>query len=369
MIKRIYYKITRSFFWFSFLIYVKHYNVLESYKEKRRDSVIYAVNHGNALFDAFPILFSTNKIPVFLTRASVFGSKLANFALDIHFMMPIYRQRDGVDTVAKNKSIIETCIKLLKEGRHPVAMFPEGNHNMKFGVRTLQKGIARMAFEALDTYPDLDLKIIPIGLNYSDHMSFRANILMLKGPPIYIKPYYDLYLENKALGIKNLIDDLSAEMQKLMLYIPTDRYDEIDALYRKYRVHGSDLKENFENDKILIQNLLDGEIPKEEPKGKKRAKQLLLFRRIITFPIGIIAWLSNLIPIFLIRKIVKKVVSDPHFMDSIRYAGSTFLFPMAYFFQALLLYFIFGTVWVAGIYFLLIPFISKFYFQYLYKAP
>jgi hypothetical protein len=274
-----------------------------------------------------------------------------------------------VKNLSKNKDILATCTELLKEGRHPVAMFPEGNHNMKFGVRTLQKGIARMAFETMEAYPDIDLKIIPIGLNYSDHTSFRANVLVLKGPPIYIKPYYELSLENKVEATKQLLSDLSIEMQKLTLYIPTDRYDDINALYRKYRIHGKDLKENFENDKILIQNLIDGKVPEEQPKKNKKLGLLLNFRRIITFPIGIIAWISNIIPILLIRLIVKKIVSDPHFTDSIKYAVSSYLFFIVYFLQAVLLYFIFGSAWVSIIYFLLIPLISKFYFEYLYKTP
>lgn len=368
MINRVFYRFMRMLLEFSFHVYVKHYQVLEAYKVKKKDSVIYASNHGNAFFDAFSILYSQNKIIVFLTRAGVFGSRLANFWLGVFYMMPIYRQRDGIKSVAKNQEIMATCMDLLNKGRHPVAMFPEGNHNMKLGLRNLQKGIARMAFETVEKYPDIDLKIIPIGLNYSDPMNFRANVLVLKGAPIYIKKYLKEYHENKAIAIKHLLDDLSIAMQELILKIPSDRYDEIYTNYLKYRKLGSDLKANFENDKALIQNLIDGEIPENEPVNTKKGKTLLIFRRIITLPIGLIAWISNIIPIILIRMIVKKVVSDPHFIDSIKYAGASFLFPIIYFIQALVLFALFQNGWIAIVYFLLIPFISKFYFEYLYKS-
>lgn len=367
MINRIFYRFVRMLMEFSYHVYVKHFQVIEAYKMKKKDSVIYASNHGNAFFDAFSIIFSQRKIPVFLTRAGVFGSPLANFWLGVFYMMPIYRQRDGIKAVANNQEIMATCIELMKEGRHPVAMFPEGNHNMKLGVRPLQKGVARMAFEALEKYPEMDLKIIPIGLNYSDPMNFRANVLVLKGEPIYIQPYFKEYQENKAIAIKRLLDDLSIAMQKLSLKIPTEGYDEIYSAYIKYRQHGNDLKANFESDKKLIQDLIDGKDPGDFSLPTKKGQTLLLFRRVLTFPIGIIAWISNLIPIIFIRLIVKKVVSDPHFIDSIKFAGATFIFPILYFVQAMVLYLLFQNGWLAVIYFLLIPFISKFYFEYLYK--
>lgn len=367
MIKRAFYSVMRMLMEYSFHIYVKHFTVISVYKEKRRDSIIYAANHSNAFFDAFSIIYTQNKFIVFLTRAGVFGSKLASFLLGLFYMMPIYRQRDGIKAVVKNQEIMATCIDLLKEGRHPIAMFPEGNHNMHFGVRPLQKGISRIAFECLEKYPDLDLKIIPVGINYSDHMKFRANVLVLKGPPIYVKDYMDLYFKNKVEASKKLLSDLGIEMQKLSLKIPSENYDEIDSLYRKYRVKSSDLKENFEADKELIQNLIDGNIPEEVPQIKKH-NALHLFRRIITLPIGIVAWVSNLIPIFLIKLLVKKIVNDPHFIDSIKYVGSTFLFPIVYLLQSFILYLIIQDGWISIAYFFLIPFISKFYFEYLYKA-
>lgn len=366
MIKRSFYYFVKSIFEFSYSIHVKHFQVIDQYKEKKRDSIIYVSNHGNAFYDALSIIFSQGKIVLFLTRAGIFGSKFGDFWLDAFFMLPIYRQRDGIKAVGKNGQILARCTELLKEGRITVAMFPEGNHNMKLGLRPLQKGVVRMAFETLEKYPDLDLKIIAIGLNYSDHMAFRANVLVLKGPPILIKPYFDIYKKNKVEGTKKLLETIKVEMKKLILEIPSDRYDEINDLYRKYRKHGPDLKVNFENDKQLIKDLIEGRIPNDEIE-KPRFDVAFLFRRIISFPIWIIGWISNLLPIFFIRLIMKKIIKDPHFIDSIKLAVSTFLFPLFYLIQAILICIIFQNSAIALLYFLLMPFLSKFYFNYLYK--
>jgi 1-acyl-sn-glycerol-3-phosphate acyltransferase len=367
MIRRIIYLILRTLIEISYHIYVKHFEVINSYKEKKRDSIIYASNHSNAFFDAFSIIFSQNKIPVFLTRAGVFNSKTASFFLNLFYMIPIYRQSDGVKEISKNQKIIAKCIEYLKEGRHPVAIFPEGNHNRKLGVRPLKKGIARIAFETLDKYPDLDLKIIPIGVNYSNPRAFRANVLVLKGPPIYIKPFYEIYLKNKLNGMNQLLDTLSLEISKLTLAIPEDNYEKIHDQYLSYRSHGSDLKLNFEEDKKLIENLLIGNIPVTEKKSQLNKKLIFYFRIIICSPIWLVAWLSNLLPVFLVRLIVKKTVWDDHFIDSIKVGVSAFLFPIIYLIQAFVLYLIFDSVSISIVYFLMIPIISKFYYEYLYK--
>lgn len=363
MIQRLFYQIMRTGMEFSFRIYVKHFQVVAAYKEKKRDSVIFASNHSNSFHDAFSIIYSDHKIPVFLTRGGIFSTKLARFWLNVYYMLPIYRKRDGIKSVAKNQEVMAKCIELLKDGRHPVAMFPEGNHNLRRGLRPLQKGITRMAFDALEKYPDLDLKIIPIGINYSDPTFFRANILVLKGEAIYVKPFYDLYKENKVEGTKKLLEELSSRMAKLQLKIPIENYDEIEAIFLNSRVQGPNLMQNFENDKKLIQSIIDGNIP--EPQQKRGFNYGLLIRQILLFPIWLIAWISNLIPTLLVRYIVKYKVTDRHFIDAVRYAGATFLFPVFYLIQAIILYFVMDSGGIALLYFLLIPLISKFYYEYL----
>ena len=370
MLQRLFYQVMRTGMEFSFRIYVKHFQVIVAYKEKTRDSVIFAPNHGNSFYDAFSVIFSDHKIPVFLTRGGIFASKIAHFWLSVYYMLPIFRKRDGIKSVAKNQVIMAKCIELLKEGRHPVAMFPEGNHNMKLGLRPLKKGITRMAFDTLEKYPELDLKIIPIGLNYSDPMHFRANVLVLKGDAIYVKPFYERYKENKTEATNELLEAIRIGMDQLQLRIPLENYNEIDKKYRRLRVHGPDLLANFNNDKKLIQSIIDR---KEGSEGVKRSEgsegfnYSLLIKRIILFPIWLIAWLSNLVPTLIVRIIVKKTVSDPHFIDAVRFSAATFIFPIVYLFQGLGIYFFTANGGVALLYFLLMPLISKFYYEYLYN--
>ena len=47
----------------------------------------------------------------------IFKNKLAGKLLRQLYLLPIYRQRDGVDTIAKNQKTFEDCYEILKEKR------------------------------------------------------------------------------------------------------------------------------------------------------------------------------------------------------------------------------------------------------------
>src|SRR3972149_7412901 len=107
--------------------------------------VIFAPNHQNALMDAFAVLLPLNSKPVFLARADVFAGKMVTKFLKFAKIMPIYRIRDGIDTLQKNEEIFNQAIKVL-ENKNKLVILPEGNHSGFRRLRALKKGISRIAF-------------------------------------------------------------------------------------------------------------------------------------------------------------------------------------------------------------------------------
>ena len=45
-------------------------------------------------------------------------------------------------------------------------IFPEGGSHDQTKILTLKNGIAKMTLATMSKHPDLDVKIIPVGLNY-----------------------------------------------------------------------------------------------------------------------------------------------------------------------------------------------------------
>ena len=69
--------------------------------------IMFVSNHQNGVIDALSILFAMPiryKV-VFLARADVFKKKLTARILNFCKIMPIYRQRDGRDSLSGNTAI------------------------------------------------------------------------------------------------------------------------------------------------------------------------------------------------------------------------------------------------------------------------
>mgnify|MGYP000647868222 CR=1 FL=1 len=113
-------------------------------KKNHAKSVIYLGNHQNALIDALLIATTTRRKTTFLTRSDVFKNPLIGYFLRYIGMLPIYRFRDGVDTLSMNKPIFNRCGEVL-HNHEAILIFPEGNHGLKRRVRPLKKGFFKEA--------------------------------------------------------------------------------------------------------------------------------------------------------------------------------------------------------------------------------
>ena len=200
--------------------YFKKYEMVNFDKLPKDSGLIFASNHQNAFLD--PIILAANlKTPVyFLSRADIFKKKLANTVLRKVHMLPIYRQRDVINTAEKNKESFEFCFDVLKKKEH-VLIFPEGNHNYKKHLRTpLKKGISRIALGAAEKYNfDLPIYIIPMGLDYSNHFNMNAEMLIYFGKPIDVSKHFKAFQENPTETITNLTKEVASNLSEVMLDI------------------------------------------------------------------------------------------------------------------------------------------------------
>ena len=87
--------------------YFKNFKYLGKEKIPKNAGIIFAMNHQNAFLDPIVIAGQTFAPINFLARADIFKNKLAGKLLRQLYLLPIYRQRDGVDTIAKNQKTFE----------------------------------------------------------------------------------------------------------------------------------------------------------------------------------------------------------------------------------------------------------------------
>ena len=89
----------------------------------------------------------------------------------------------------------------------------------------MKKGTARLAFGALEQSPDLDLHIVPVGVNYTYADRFRGDAMLDFGEPIRVQNYWDLYQENPQKAIRDLTDQLKAALSERVIHIEDAKDD------------------------------------------------------------------------------------------------------------------------------------------------
>ncbi|CAG8558444.1 3355_t:CDS:2 [Gigaspora margarita] len=71
---------------------------------------------------------------------------------------------------------------------HCIGIFPEGGSHDRTEILPLKAGVTIMALGAVAANPNLNLKIVPCGLNYFHAHSFRSRAVVEFGAPISISP-------------------------------------------------------------------------------------------------------------------------------------------------------------------------------------
>ena len=274
----------------------------------KEGAVIFAPNHQGAFMDAVILGSFTDKPVSFLTRADIFKKSALPY-LNALNMMPIYRIRDGYETLSQNEEVFQKCYDLLAENKKRLMIFPEGNHSAEFYLRPLSKGASRIAFGAREAIPrDKKLWIVPTGINYFSHR-YPAKVIMNFGKAIDIDQYMDTYIENNQKGFQDLKKDLEERMKEvLILPEKTEDYEE----RKRFVFQKKHEKLSFDE----IKKLAAGKIGKVRPPSKNIFKKpLIAFFSIINLPVY-----------FLMRKILNKMKDKAFYISMKFYTGFVLIF-------------------------------------------
>jgi len=356
--------------------------------------LIFAPNHQNALMDALAVLYTHKGQPVFLARADIFKRKTIASILYFLKILPVYRIRDGFRSLKENDDIFLKTIDVFKN-KNGLVILPEGDHLGFRRLRQLKKGICRVAFQSDEaTGFNLNVKIIPVALEFSNYSRYRQVLTVVYGKPIEVSEFYDIYKESPEKALNELRARLSQEMKNNMIHIESEEdYEAIDELRNIINGRFSDdIKfPKFFRDRILISklNLLKSSDPSlfericslslQIKKGarehetdyrlleKKRHQIAWLIAGLIgivfTFPLFIYGNIFNLtfleIPNLQVRK-----TKDPQFHSSVRYGISlvlAFVFLPLYLILSLI---IFSCWWLGFLIFLTLPLSGLFAWNY-----
>ena len=140
--------------------------------------VILAANHPTAFMEPCILACFQDRPLHFLVRGDLFKKNIFASLLRSLNMLPVYRIQDGGYSNLKNNfSTFEDCFRALKDGK-AIMILAEGRTIHEKKLRPIRKGTARIAFGALDKYGEMDLPIIPVGVNYTYADQPRSEVMI-----------------------------------------------------------------------------------------------------------------------------------------------------------------------------------------------
>ena len=334
---------------------------------------LFASNHQNALMDALNMGISTKAQSIFLTRADIFKKPIIARILNWMKLMPVYRIRDGFDSLQKNDEVFQQCAKILGNGSS-IVIFPEGNHGSQRNLRMLKKGLARVAFGAeLATDFSLGLQVVPIGIDYSNYEKFRTRVTISVGTPIEVKQFQKDFEKDQQKGYKALNNAIRENLLPLMIEIPINELYE--GIMRSRTLYGASYANNnslpyqttfnkFDSDKGLIKAITEKyeQNPEETAKTcKKAATYFKLLKRsklrehvpanapygffrltldllilLIGSPLFLYGFINHIFVFLVPDKLSRTLIKDRQFRSSVAYVlAFVVLLPVTYILQLL----------------------------------
>ncbi|MDR2908119.1 MAG: 1-acyl-sn-glycerol-3-phosphate acyltransferase [Bacteroidales bacterium] len=338
--------------------YYRHIRIIGKENIPPKGPLIYAANHQNALMDALAILCTQKHQAVFVARADIFKKPQVAKILNFLRILPIYRKRDGGNSVDNNQETFEIVDQVLRSGMvHGI--LPEGIFNPRKRLSTLQKGVFRTALKAQEFYGEKGgVQIVPVGLNWQNPRGFFKDITVVYGKPIAVSEFFPLYQENPAKAYLQMQDKLTDEMRRLMIDIQNEtHYDTIENCRATFGYEYAEAtnrdsnnpKQRLEAEQDLVKKLdeiAEQNEPKIEALGQTLEQYqrglhqlgirswLLRFSKISSYelvedfgvlglgaPFACIGFLLGLLPLGLSKKF-EKLIKDQQFLSSTRFVVS-----------------------------------------------
>jgi 1-acyl-sn-glycerol-3-phosphate acyltransferase len=317
MVNRLFYFSLRIYVWLALHFYFKKIRVNGAANIPGAGPVIFLGNHQNALLDALVIATTVPRYCHFIARADVFKSKLVARLLALLNMRPVYRLRDGLKSIPNNKQTFAWACSLLLRNEC-LLFFPEGNHSLLRRVRPLSKGFTRIVAETLEKNPSLLLRIVPVGINYTDHTGFRGSVSIYYGQPVEASDY------------KNNLPALRSAMEEALKTLTVHVAEEAtyQDIIRKLERSAPDYL-NPEETNRRIRLIEAGRYPEgyvHTPRTKRSLARLLIY-----YPVYFLCVLINAVPL-VIWKGLKKKITDPVFIGTFRFAVGITVVPVTYVF-------------------------------------
>ena len=150
-------------------------------------AVMLAPNHVATLMDPLVCLCIDGKPIGFGARSDIFANPKTARILRRLRILPIARERNGLQEVTKNYEIFDEIVDCMDHGMR-FCLYAEGTHRPERGMLPVKKGIFRVAKLACDRLdPAKPVYVVPMGLDYEYFFRAQGRVAVRIGKPIDIR--------------------------------------------------------------------------------------------------------------------------------------------------------------------------------------
>jgi 1-acyl-sn-glycerol-3-phosphate acyltransferase len=219
---------------FALPIYCRDIAINKKELLKHKGPLLLAVNHPNSFLDAVILCTLFDGTVYSLARGDAFKNKLAARILFLFKMFPVYRVSEGVENMEENYRTFDLCKNIFKQNGI-VLIFSEGRCINEWHLRPLKKGTARLAISSWED--GINLKVLPVAINYSSFKRFGKNIKLFFGE-IIAKEDVD-YKDSHGNAIKQFNENLKGKLSKHVFEINAN---DKPALHKIFYINQSPVK-------------------------------------------------------------------------------------------------------------------------------
>jgi len=325
--------------------------------------IIFVSNHPSTLMD--PVVIGAIVPPqlYFLAAAEFMGKGIVTWLMQKLFnMIPIYRPNTLPDKSAKNVDVFDKCFRHLSH-KGSILIFPEGSSITEKKLRPLKTGVARIAFGTEKQY-DVQVQIVPVGLNYSDPHSFQSELYVRIGSPILTSDIDDLQLDDEFEKAKALTQIIEKRLKDNLIHLEDEKLEALFEKVRRISAHELRafnaqklrLEDKFKLDQEIQEGMayyarrhpevlemitrnLDNYIRRSEfygvgdaaiSKGVGKISWYDYMRIVLGIPVFVLGYVSNSLPYYTTIWIFRRFKIGPSFHGSIGMSIGMFLYLIWY---------------------------------------
>jgi 1-acyl-sn-glycerol-3-phosphate acyltransferase len=224
--------------------------------------VIFVLNHPNGLVDPAFLLCLAPRRVAFVAKAPLFRMPVIGYLVRALDSLPAYRRQDEGQDTSRNIETFNAARQLLARGV-TIGICPEGVSHDEPRLKPLKTGAARIALAAASSGDIIDLKIVPVGLYYTEKTTFRSSALLYFAEGL---PVSAVTLEPDGTPPRDAVRELSAQIEtalrEVMLHAeqvePLSLIERAEQIFSAAEVGEHDEEQRLARSLELRQRFLEG---------------------------------------------------------------------------------------------------------------